>query len=281
MTKSYLQINKPYLLLKLLISHPSLWFPVLRYLRTVLLYFFVPQFQTAMKLSRRPVINIEHPLDSLIPYSPEYLDVYLSFVNLWLDSLLHFYNIKGKSFIPSFIEFINDINRLYFDAGLIYKTMQSTSRRPRGSSGFKMSLVRLVDPHLHCVPSLHVAVVIFALHSIKKYSRQFSENPAQETLLEAHYDHGRQIMESILLVKQHSINCVAAGLFFCTAAFPEIAADEIKKIVRDMFTQPGSCVDDPREIHLYIESLYSIFSSHLQNGHDSKAILVEFLKNYR
>lgn len=280
MTRTYLQVNRTYLIVKLLVTRPSIWLPLFRYLRSVVIHFFLPQFQTALKLSRRPVVNVDHPLDSLVPFRPEYLGVYLSFINLWVDPLLHLYEVHGKKFIPSFVEFLKELDRLYREAGEIYRTVQSTSRRPGGKIGLRFTLVRMVDPHLHCVPSLHVVIIIMSLHSIKKFCGELGGTPQRRSFNDAHYNHGIRIMESILLVKQHSVNCIAAGMFLSVASIPGITSREVKKIVRDMFPAKNGCVKNPHKIHVYINSLFDEFLSRYNKGTDVKTVLVEFLKNY-
>ena len=73
----------------LALSRPRFLFSALRLGTEALRSFFLPQFENAV-FNRRPVVNVDHPLDASIPFDPSYMKKYLEFVQLWMAS---FYQI--------------------------------------------------------------------------------------------------------------------------------------------------------------------------------------------
>ena len=53
-------------------------------------------------------------------------------------------------------DFVYEIGLLYEYAGRVYSKCQSTTNRPGVIADFNFIVIHLFDPHLHCVPSLHV-----------------------------------------------------------------------------------------------------------------------------
>jgi hypothetical protein len=94
-----------------------------------------------------------------------------------------------------------------------------------------------MDPHLNCVPSLHILIVtlnwMLATDLIGRLPalRGFDA----EGYLEALRGEALAITESVLFVKQHSVNCIGASLFYLRRAAPSLGDREIRSFVRDLF----------------------------------------------
>jgi hypothetical protein len=49
-----------------------------------------------------------------------------------------------------------------------------------------------------------------------------------------------RITESILFVKQHSVNCIGASMFYLSLAFPEFGREAMAEFVESLFTYEGT-----------------------------------------
>jgi hypothetical protein len=179
--------------------------------------FFVLQYRESFRHSI-PVSRVDCPLDQKIPFVPSWAKVYGDFTAFWIRSAVY---LLDTLCAPCGLEtavrevgfFLRSHGELYTSAGEVYRQNLSTTKRPRyfGSLGFV--IIHIADPHLLCVPSLHVMLVIHcALHVRRLLARAglAKENSAR---IEEADKRALLICESILYMKQHSINCVAASLY--------------------------------------------------------------------
>ncbi|GHV86564.1 hypothetical protein AGMMS50230_21720 [Spirochaetia bacterium] len=206
--------------------HPRLLFWGLRCILVILRKFFFFQYRAAL-FPRLPVSRAEHFLDDLIPFNPGFISIYLDFIAFW-SRIVGFFCVRyGKQGRIVAADFIKSITGLYSFAFEIYRENLSTTARPKYTKTLRFRLIHLSDPHLMCIPSLHVMIVIhsytafrFHLCGIENEKTRF---PLKlESLTEKLFQGARVITEAVLYVKQHSINCVAASLYALTRYEPEL-----------------------------------------------------------
>jgi hypothetical protein len=250
------------------------------FLYTIWSHFFAPQLMTQYKLRKRPVAWVDHPLDKKIPFQPHHVSIYLSFTNLWIKSIAFVYHEFGKQALPDIIKFVDNLTSLYRESAKVYLQIQSTTNRPRYIGGFYFKMIHLFDPHLHCIPSLHVEIVGLNYTFISNLIDKYAENPA-EYQREKDYLWRKAVLitNSILLIKQHSVSCIAAGLFTLTANEFPFDQKDAAQIINALFTGSGNTLPAGEEIRSYIQKLYRYFLDEHRNKASSK-VLVDFLKAY-
>ncbi|MDZ7792680.1 MAG: hypothetical protein U5P10_03015 [Spirochaetia bacterium] len=108
----------------------------------------------------------------------------------------------------------------------------------------------------------------------------FAENPA-EYQREKDYLWRQAVLitDSILLIKQHSVNCVAAGLFTLTSNDFPFEEKDAYQIIDTLFTGTGNTLPVGEEIRSYIHKLYQHFLEEHRSKTNAK-VLVDFLRAY-
>ena len=250
------------------------------FLGTIIRTFFIPQYQGRLRIKKRIVVNVDHELDKLIPFSTDYIKIYMSFTHLWIKSIFFIYLEFGKKSLPLINQYIKDIGRLYINSFDVSNKCQSTTTRPGSGMNIPLKLIHWVDPHLHCVPSLHVMIVCFNHLRIDTLIKTLSDNAASYSA-EIDYlgNQAVQITNSILFMKQHSINCIPAGLFALSAECSELDDEYAYNITRELEKLNNSSIERFEEISLYINELYSDFQK-LSKSNTNKEILIDFLLKY-
>lgn len=192
--------------------------PLLFYLKTVITEFFLLQFKVKWGWRKAAIALVSDSIDEDIPYLPEKSDIYLDFINFWIRSLnFTILRLGRKKAIPHLARFMTAIGTAYHEAARVYKITMSTTPRPAAGNHKNMKTIHRLDPHLLCVPSLHVGVVVlthtFFTHVFRKegLSQEEQEQYSQELWAGA-----VEIAETVLYVKQHSVNCIPAALYMMT-----------------------------------------------------------------
>lgn len=253
----------------------------LQLLKYITTDFFLLQFQRKLHLRKNPIIHVDHPLDATIPFSPDHVKIYLSFSQLWLKSLRFLYAEFGKNALPEINDFLIGLTQLYRNSARIYRKRMSTTNRPRNVGGLYFKVIHTFDPHLLCVPSLHIEVVFFTYIVSAKIldllSREEENYMAERGFL---WNQAVLISDSIMFIKQHSINCIAAGLFMLskTGSVP-LHPDIARTVIAELFTGEGNCIESADEIKEYIRHLYEQF---LREGEEKAFddVIVDFLDRY-
>jgi hypothetical protein len=238
----------------LALSRPRLLYHALRLGVEALRSFFYPQFENAL-LRRRPVVNVDHPLDAGIPFDHRYIKKYLEFVELWMASFFRFRQLYGAEALPGMISFLDSIRRLYAEAGSVYLRVHTTTTRPSKNYNLRFALIHAADPHLNCVPSLHVMLVvanwILASELVGKLgadrARGFSRDAVERWVRELRGE-AIAITESVLFVKQHSVNCIGASLYYLKARYPGFGDEEAAAFVRDLFAGAAGLLPDAQAL---------------------------------
>ncbi|MDR2663697.1 MAG: hypothetical protein LBC31_11945 [Treponema sp.] len=203
-----------------ILTHPLLLIRGLRCILIIVNNFFLFQFRAALFPGRIPVSRAEHVLDERIPFNPRFVRIYLDFVSFWIRAAEFLCVRYGKRGVALAADFIDSIAELYTAAMGIYAKNLSTTGRPRCGE-FRFRIIHLFDPHLMCIPSLHVMIVIRTYTKLRGYVRSMGEEEALRPLTEKIFRGALVITEAVLYIKQHSINCIAAALYCMNRLDPE------------------------------------------------------------
>jgi hypothetical protein len=239
-----------------------------------------------------PVSPVDHELDGLIPFSPGWVNIYLDFVGLWIRMLGFLLERFGTRALNMVAEFLDTMGELYRFAGTVYQKNLSTTARPFYIKRLRFFLIHLFDPHLMCVPSLHVMVVILTYTRFRYFLAELETGEDTDCLrcFEECQRRALDITEAILYVKQHSVNCVAAAMYAMTcfdrAQFPpEEAEDFVSRLFNGESDHtaalPRISGEAVEMIRGHILSLYRQFLSQGQGGDGTEGWekpLLEFLK---
>jgi len=268
---------------------------------SILYNFFFCQFRAAFLPGRIPVTKVDHALDGKIPFVPSWVTIYLDFVHFWIRMIAFFLRrFKRKAHAP-LRDFIYSIGDLYVFAADVYKKNMSTTKRPFYIARPRFFVIHLMDPHLMCVPSLHVMVVIHTYLQFVEMAKKLGEyEKLKEQALEVKQG-ALAICQAILFVKQHSVNCIPAAMYamtrFCPELFPPKEAEDFANLlfspapyadeaVKKNRVHPAAAPltkineEDKARIKAHIISLYNRF---LEEGKTSKTWeepLLKFLREY-
>jgi hypothetical protein len=280
-------------------SVPSLRPAALRCIFSIFRDFFLRQYRAALLPGRVPVITVDHPLDMKIPFDPAWVTVYLDFANFWirmLTFLLRAY--RRRSFAP-LREFIDSMGKLYAFAAEVYRGNFSTTRRPFYITRPRFFLIHLVDPHLMCVPSLHVMVVIRTWTCFAAILHSLGDGERFAPQIEEMKQGALAITAATLFVKQHSVNCIAASLYAMTC-FDEglFPPEEAEAFTALLFGEPPPAAGrrplghpsaaprlrlspaDAAAIKAHIIDLYRRFLSRRKTAKTWDEPLLDFLRCY-
>jgi hypothetical protein len=243
--------------------------------------FFFDQFVHKFKPGSVPVRNIEHPLDSGIPVRYEAVGVYLTFVKLWISALGYLRRELGPSFDGELADFMAGIERCYSDASIVYGRCLSTTKRPPRAPSIRLAMVYAVDPHLFCVPSLHVLLVCFTYRKLEDLLRARGECGRFRLELAAVRARAIAITESILYVRQHSVNCIPTALAMLSTILPSYDRAEARAFLSELFT--GDDEIDPAQRSAAFEYMAGLYESLMAagTGQDGRyGAIVDFVRNY-
>ena len=250
------------------------------FLRTLLTTFFIPQYQSRIRVRKRKIVNVDHELDKLIPFSLEYFKTYMSFTHLWIKSIYFVYREFGDRALPLIEKYLRNIDQLYKHGFDVSNHCQSTTTRPGSGRHIKLKLLHWVDPHLHCVPSLHVMVVCFNHLRIGTMIKELAGSTiGYKAELEYLANQTVNITNSILFMKQHSINCIPAGLFALSGECSEFNDEYALNLIENLKRINMGSIDRFEDIASYITELYTDFQE-LSKHSSNKEILINFLLKY-
>jgi hypothetical protein len=185
-------------------------------LKSVLYNFFYLQYKAVLFMRGVKITRVDHELDRKIPFTPSWVGIYMDFLSFWMRSQAFLATTFGKDASPHVASFVHDIGELYVSAAVVYRRNFSTTIRPFyiGKPGFV--LIHLFDLHLMCIPSLHVMIVIMTYTRFRQVLIELGKEKEYADEIEAVRKRALDITESILYIKQHSINCIAASLYAMT-----------------------------------------------------------------
>ena len=228
---------------------------------TVLKDFFFLQLHQKYHLTHRPVINVDTEIDKKIPFSPSHVGTYMSFIKFFLrpiDMLNAKLSHKDSTlYICLYLKFLS---KIYSNASSIYRFCMTTTSRPKYLKTHKFRTIHLFDPHLLCVPSLHVAICTGAYAWFKQFFKLglIPHEDAEKYLSEIRAG-AIAIVESVLFVKQHSVNCIPLALYMLTSTMSKSffsiqdAIDFIESLFLD---SPEISPENRKEIIEYFLYMY-------------------------
>jgi hypothetical protein len=268
------------------LGSPRLLWVLFSFLGTVFRRFFFDQFVYRFRLRARSgnkpeLRNVEHPLDATIPVRFETISVYLTFIQLWISAISYLRRCLGPSFNADFIDFLTGLRQCYRDASSVYSHCLTTTTRPAQAPGLRFAFVYAVDPHLFCVPSLHVLVVCYTYKKLEGLLRTRDDLELFRQELAAVKARALEITESILYVRQHSVNCIPTALSMLSVILPSYDETEAKAFLAELFKHDDDISEARRNDALsYMLGLYDRVAG---NGLEPEArygAIVDFLLSY-
>ena len=270
------------------LSKPYLRTTALLCIASIARNFFLLQYRAAFLPGRIPVTRVDHPLDKCIPFLPGRVVIYLDFVAFWIRTVGFLLRTYGRRIFEPVRNFLQTMGGLYAFAAELYRKNLSTTERPFYIRRLRFLLIHIVDPHLMCIPSLHVMIVIRTYTLFREIIKKLQEEDRFASQAEELYRGALGITEAVLYVKQHSVNCISAAMYAMTrfepALFPQAEAE---RFVSDLFSDvkhlvPLSGTEKSRqetaeEIREHILSLYRHFVES-GNNPDWTEPLLNFLK---
>jgi hypothetical protein len=281
---------------------PSLRPAFLKGVPSIFYNFFYRQHLAAFLPGRIPVSRVDHPLDEKIPFTPSWVTIYLDFVHFWIRMLSFFLRRYRRRSYPYIRDFIYSMGDLYAFAGGVYTKNLSTTKRPFYIARPRFFVIHMLDPHLMCIPSLHVMVVI---HTYKRFcviAKALGEEDKLKDQIEELKQGALAISQAILFVKQHSVNCIPAALYAMTCYSPDLfppeeaeaftallfsPAPDKSKMPKDCRVHPAASPptnlseDDKAEIRGHILTLYHRFLAEGKTAKFWGEPLVNFLREMR
>lgn len=231
----------------------------IKYVRTVLRDFFFLQFAVKFGFKKIVIVPVDHPLDKTVPFTPERVPVYLDFVAFWIRPLGYIRRRFGKKAGTKYaLEFLPVLERCYREAARSYRFRMTTTDRPKYYRG-KFLTIHLFDPHYLCVPSLHIIIVVLAYTFYRRAFAELCENGAEREALDRELTDGAlAIAETVLYIKQHSVNCIPAALYTMTRITPEaVTPEEVSAFIARLFADaPDIDARDAERIRSHISDLY-------------------------
>lgn len=262
-------------------SIPCLRYAGLGCIKSICYNFFFRQYRAALFPGRIPVSSVDHPLDTKIPFIPSRVGIYLDFIAFWVRILGFLRSHYRRRGIKPALGFIKTIGRLYAFAAETYTKNLSTTKRPRYLARPRFLLIHAADPHLMCIPSLHVMVMISAYTQFRSILRSLGDEERFAPQVEEIRRGAMSITEAILYVKQHSVNCIAAAMYAMTCFDPvlfppEEGADFVSRLFRGG-EDPGPA--DAEVIRGHIMDLYRKFLKAGNSAETWEKPLVAFLRS--
>ncbi|GMO26882.1 MAG: hypothetical protein Ta2B_07310 [Termitinemataceae bacterium] len=270
-------------MLRLLLC-PKLTVACIYAIGTIISKFFILQYRAAMNPKKHKITNVEHPLDIFIPFDPHHTEIYLDFSPFWVRTQAFLIENFCKSATNLSKEFILSMAKLYVFAAQIYKKNFSTTRRPKLNSECppQLKMVHTVDPHLMCVPSLHIMVIVWTYRKMQFIMSALGADKEYEDQLQGLKLHAIAIAESVLYVKQHSINCISAALYTLYCLDPVVVPkNEALDFLDCLFKNASDIAANKRqEIITYMKNLYCTFINERELNEDWRKPILDFLENY-
>ncbi len=243
-------------------THITLLVALIKYLVIVIKDFFLLQFFVKWGWKKIPITNVDHKLDQEVPFEPSLAPIYLNFIYFWgrpLALLVLRLKHTSKKYI---IEYFNLIGILYKTAADFYSYNMTTTHRPtkKDYRDKNFDTIRSLDPHYLCVPSLHVAIVIlcFTFFTDVFEKEAFSEEEKDFYSKEL-YAGAIQIAETVLYVKQHSVNCIPAAIYLMTKTSKNLfTIDKAIQFIDDLFKDQSNISPEAKKainehIHFHFE----------------------------
>lgn len=247
---------------------------------TIMRYFMAGQFAMKLGVIKAPLVGVDHPLDRRIRFRPELAPIYFDFIGFWVRALAYVLDRTGRKAYPDAARFLLSIGDCYKEAYGVYGRCVSTTRRPSKPANASFVVIHLFDPHLFCLPSLHVMVVATAWLGLRDILAKHGLAEREAAAVEAVRKRAIEIADTVVAMKQHSVNCIPAAFYATRALNPAFGRTESRGLLEGMFH--WSELEGGREEVLdYIEALEDRFEAEgAARGGDWQGVLVDFLFRY-
>jgi len=199
---------------------PSLRPAFCKCIPSIFFNFFFRQYRAALLPGRVPVSKVDHPLDNKIPFVPSWVTIYLDFASFWIRMLSFLLRRYRRRAYGPVRDFILSMGNLYAFAAEAYRKNFSTTDRPFYIARPRFFVIHLLDPHLMCIPSLHIMVVIHTYTMFAAIARELGEEEKLASQIRELKQGALAISQAVLFVKQHSVNCISAALYAMTCYDP-------------------------------------------------------------
>jgi len=271
----------PYLIIPFRLKSAKVLF---RFLRTVICDFFWLQFSVKWRFRTIPVLDVSHPLDELVPFTPGKVQIYLNFTNFWIRPMTFLFRRIGiKKALPYCIEYLSLIEKAYSDAARVYRFCMTTTNRPDYKADKAFKMIHALDPHLLCVPSLHVSIVILAsVYYAEVFKKDDFTKEERETYTAELKDGALDIIESVLYVKQHSVNCIPAAMYMMLYVLKDrFTISNGVNIIDSLFEDAEMISEqDKKEVRAHIHFMFERLLLEGSNEDDWTVPVKRWLKTY-
>jgi len=271
----------PYLIIPFRLKSAKVLF---RFLRTVVRDFFWLQFSVKWRFKTIPVLDVSHPLDELIPFTPDKVKIYLNFTNFWIRPMTFLFRRLGvKKALPYCIEYLSLIETAYANAAKVYRFCMTTTKRPDYKTDAAFKMIHAFDPHLLCVPSLHVAIVILSsVYYADVFKNDDFTEEERKTYTAELREGARRIIESVLYVKQHSVNCIPAAMYMMLYVLKNrFTISAGIDIINSLFADDETLSDpDKKKISAHIHFMFERLLLEGANENDWTVPVKRWLKSY-
>jgi hypothetical protein len=255
-----------------------------RVVRSVLTNFVNLQKKEKKGKIHIPVIYVDTPVDDEIPFTPAKVDLYLGFVPFFLSPLTMLIRKYGLHRArPICAKYLDFVAALYKNAAEIYRFCMTTTHRPDYRETRQFRYIHRNDPHFLCVPSLHICLVAGCYSYFRELFKNsdFTKQEADAWNSEL-YHNAVKIAESVLYVKQHSVNCIPAALYMMTILYHEqFTTYDAVGFINDLFADaPDISAQNRTEILDHIGFMYERLLLEGANSNDWRDPIRHWLVSY-
>ncbi len=250
------------------IAHPKAFVAMMHFLLNMVGLFFFPQHFRKMHLKRTPIKHVDHALDEKIPFRPDKYPVYMNFIPMWMHPLgMIFKRYTYNSGANLAVEWYSYLALIYPEADKLYSYTMTTTFRP-ATEDKKILGLRRTDPHYMCVPSLHITTIALAFCFYRMlFEREGFSQEDRDLWNKEIFDTAVAIGESVLYVKQHSVNCIPAGLFMLRKIAPELCTDKEAHEFLDAFFVSSPDVDEKDRLEA-LDHMKTMYDRFVEEGKD-------------
>lgn len=245
------------------ITHPGTFLRFVGLIKTIIVDFFVLQFARKFGFTNIPIAKVDNELDKKIPFVPNKIGTYLDFTAFWIRPLSMMIKEMGpKKAKPYIDDFFHKITVTYHSASRVYRMCLTTTDRPNYNKMFYFQVIHFFDPHYLCVPSLHISVVSLVWSFYKNLFKDMDDisKEQKDIYLNEMYKGAIKIAETVLYIKQHSVNCIPAALYMMTFLMrPYFTAEDGIQFLRDLFIETDIPKNDQKELKDYMYFIYERF----------------------
>ena len=268
-----------------LVFYPRTFIPFIKCVHTALHKFFFLQFSVKMKLKKIPVVSVDNALDKKIPFTPERVSVYLDFIHSLARPLgFCISTFKGKERAQIITGVLDLLRECYETASHIYSLSMSTTNRPNYKKDRHFRLIHALDPHLMCVPSLHVAIMIMAwIHYREVFKMPYFTEEESKHYTAQVFESAKSITETVLYVKQHSVNCIPAAIYMMTVILKgHFTIEDAVSFMDCLFVESTDLSQETKkEINTYIHTMFERFLLEGSSAEDWTDPIKHWLSEYK